>query len=186
MADQTPTDWDFEAVFADALEEVPDDQFDPERFVPGVGPLAADVMLVGEAPGGQEVAEGEPFVGQAGHQLDRALESIDHDRGDLYITNLVKVRPPKNRDPHVDEIEAWWPVLEAEIERVDPSVLVPLGSFPTAEILDVDETITDLHGQPFERAERRVVPSFHPAAALYDRSKVEAIESDLSAAFDLA
>jgi len=132
------------------------------------------------------VAQGEPFVGQAGNQLHRALESIDHDRAELYITNLVKVRPPENRDPYVDEIEAWWPVLEAEIERVDPSVLVPLGSFATDELLDTDETITDLHGRQFERQGRTVVPVFHPAAALYDRSKVDAVESDLQTALELA
>lgn len=178
------TDW--ETTFADALDSVPDEHHDPDRFVPGVGPLSADVLLVGEAPGEQEVARGEPFVGQAGSQLDRALEAIGHDRGELYVTNLVKVRPPENRDPHVDEIEAWWPVLEAEIERVDPAVLVPLGSFATAEILDADGTITDLHGRAFDADGRTVVPAFHPAAALYDRSKVEAVESDLAAAFDLA
>ncbi|SEW09050.1 uracil-DNA glycosylase [Natrinema salifodinae] len=186
MTDQHATDWEFESEFGDVLETVPDDQFDPERFVPGVGPLSADVMLVGEAPGKQEVDQGEPFVGQAGKQLDRALESIGYDRRDCYITNLVKVRPPENRDPYVDEIEAWWPVLEAEIERIDPTVLVPLGSFAAAEILDTDETITDLHGQEFERDGRTVIPAFHPAAALYDRSKVEAIETDLGAALELA
>ena len=179
-------DWEFESEFADALESVPDEHCDPERFVPGVGPLSADVMLVGEAPGGQEVKRGEPFVGQAGEQLDRALESIGHDRRDLYITNLVKVRPPENRDPHVDEIEAWRPVLEAEIERVDPTVLVPLGSFAATEILDTDETITDLHGREFQEKGRLVMPSFHPAAALYDRSKVDAIETDLAAALERA
>ena len=186
MTDETATDWAFDDVFAEELESVPDEQFDPERFVPGVGPLAADVMLVGEAPGGREVAEGEPFVGQAGQQLDRALEAVGHDRRDLYVSNLVKVRPPENRDPHVEEIEAWRPVLEAEIERVDPTVLVPLGSFAAAEVLETDETITDLHGRGFERDGRVVVPSFHPAAALYDRSKVEAVESALAAAFERA
>lgn len=186
MSDQTATDWEFDATFASALEAVPDDQFDPDRFVPGVGPLSADVMLVGEAPGEQEVSQGEPFVGQAGQQLDRALEAIGYDRRDCYLTNLVKVRSPENRDPYVDEIEAWWPVLEAEIERVDPSVLVPLGSFATDKLLDTDETITDLHGREFERGGRRVVPAFHPAAALYDRSKVDAVESDLRTALELA
>lgn len=181
-----PTDWEFETVFADALEVVPEEHRDPERFVPGVGPLSADVVLVGEAPGGQEVQQGEPFVGQAGQQLDRALESIGYDRRDLYITNLVKIRPPENRDPYVAEIDAWWPVLEAEIERVDPTVLVPMGSFATSEVLETDETITDVHGQEFRVEDRFVVPAFHPAAALYDRSKVEAIESDLATALELA
>ncbi|NKE34555.1 uracil-DNA glycosylase [Natronococcus sp. JC468] len=180
------TDWEFETVFADALAAVPDERFDRERFVPGVGPLSADAMLVGEAPGEREVAEGEPFVGQAGQQLDRALESIGHDRRELYVTNLVKVRPPENRDPRVAEVDAWRPVLEAELERVDPSVLVPMGSFATEELLETDGTITDLHGRRFEQERRTVVPAFHPAAALYDRSKVEAIESDLATAFESA
>ena len=186
MGDRESTEWEFESEFADALGAVPEEHRDPERFVPGVGPLSADVMLIGEAPGKQEVNQGEPFVGQAGQQLDRTLESIGHDRRDLYITNLVKVRPPENRDPHVDEIEAWWPVLEAELERVDPSVVVPMGSFATAELLETAETITDLHGETFERNERRVMPIFHPAAALYDRSKVDAIESALRAALAAA
>ncbi|ELY55764.1 uracil-DNA glycosylase [Natronolimnohabitans innermongolicus] len=206
--DVESTGWRFESEFADALEGVPVDQYDPERFVGGVGPLSADAMLVGEAPGKQEVTQGEPFVGQAGQQLDRALESIGHDRRDLYVTNLVKVRPPENRDPRVAEIEAWWPVFEAEIECVDPSVIVPMGSFATGELLETDETITDVRGESFEcevlrtssssnsssgagtdpRAQtvRTVRPAFHPAAALYDRSKVDAIESDLRAALEEA
>lgn len=184
MSDREPTDWEFETAFADALEAVPNDRRDPERFVPGVGPLSADVMLVGEAPGEQELEQGEPFVGQAGQQLDRILESIGYDRRDCYITNLVKVRPPENRDPHVAEVEAWWPVLEAEIDRVDPDVLVPLGTFATVELLGTDETVTEVRGEAFERDGRIVRPTFHPAAALYDRSKVDTIESDLRAALE--
>lgn len=185
MTDQT-TDWDFAAEFSEVLDAVPDEHYDPDRFVPGVGPRSAELLLVGESPGGQEVSQGEPFVGQAGAQLDRALESIGRDRGDLYVTNLVKVRPPENRDPHVAEIEAWWPVLEAEIERVDPSVVVPLGSFATARLLDTDDTISDVHGSAFEVDGRTVVPAYHPAAALYDRDKVDDLEADLAAAFEHA
>jgi DNA polymerase len=184
MTDRIGTDREFEATFADALEGVPDDRFDRERFVPGVGPLSADAVLVGEAPGEREVAQGDPFAGRAGSQLDRALEAVGYDQRDLYITNLVKVRPPENRDPHVAEIEAWRPVLEAEIERVDPTVLVPLGRFATAELLETDGTITDLHGRAFEAGDRTVVPAFHPAAALYDRSKVDDLESDLRTAIE--
>lgn len=185
MTDQHATDWDFDDEFADEIERVPDEQFDRERFVPGAGPLSAEVMLVGEAPGKREVERGEPFVGQAGTQLDRTLETLGHDRRDLYVTNLVKVRPPENRDPHVAEIEAWSPVLDAEIDRVDPTVLVPLGSFATGELLDTDETITEVHGQPFERDGRSIVPAFHPAATLYDRSKVDDLRSDLATALEL-
>lgn len=186
MTDRQATDWEFEVEFADVLAEVPDEQFDRARFVPGVGPRAADLVLVGESPGGQEVSQGEPFVGQAGAQLDRALESLGHERRDLYITNLVKVRPPEDRDPHVAEIDAWWPMLDAEIDRVDPSVVVPLGSFATRRLLDTEETITDLHGETYEEDGRVVVPAYHPAAALYDRDKVDDLESDLATAFELA
>lgn len=184
MPTEYDTGWEYESEFADALAEVPDEQFDAERFVGGAGPLDADAMLVGEAPGAREVEQGEPFVGQAGQQLDRALDAIGHDRDELYISNVVKVRPPENRDPHVDEIEAWAPVRDAEIERVDPDVLVPLGSFAARELLDTDETITDLQGREFEVDGRKVVPCFHPAAALYDRSKTEPIEDALATALD--
>ena len=172
----------FDDKFADVLEGVPDEHFDRARFVPSVGSVDADVMLVGEAPGGNEVKRGEPFVGQAGKQLDRILEDIGIEREDLYITNLVKVRPPENRDPYVDEIASWWPVLKAELDRVDPDVLVPLGSFAAQEVLDTDETITDLRGEEFERDGRLVRPTFHPAAALYDRSKLPQITEDLERA----
>jgi len=184
MPTEYDTGWEYESEFADVLAEVPDEHFDPDRFVGGAGPLDADAMLVGEAPGAQEVKQGKPFVGQAGQQLDRALDAIGHDREELYISNVVKVRPPENRDPHVDEIEAWAPVRDAEIERVDPTVLVPLGSFAAQELLDTDETITDLHGREFEVDGRTVVPCFHPAAALYDRSKTEPIEAALATALD--
>ncbi|NHN49770.1 uracil-DNA glycosylase [Halostella sp. JP-L12] len=172
----------FDDEFAAVLDEVPDEHFDRERFVPGAGEFDADVMLVGEAPGGNEVKQGEPFVGQAGQQLDRILEDIGIAREDLYVTNLVKVRPPENRDPYVEEIDAWRPVMEAELDRVDPDVVVPLGSFATQEILDTDETITDLRGETFERGGRLVRPTFHPAAALYDRSKLPQITEDLERA----
>jgi DNA polymerase len=186
MTDAYDVGWEYESEFADVLAEVPDEYVDPDRFVGGAGPLDAAVMLVGEAPGAREVEQGEPFVGQAGTQLDHALEAIGHDRSDLYISNVVKVRPPDNRDPHVDEIDAWAPVMHAETERVDPAVLVPLGSFAAREILDTDEKITDLHGRAFEAEGRTVVPVFHPAAALYDRSKVEQVEAGLATAFERA
>ncbi|WP_135536937.1 uracil-DNA glycosylase [Halostella pelagica] len=169
----------FEEEFADALDDVPDEHDDRDRFVGGHGSFDADVMLVGEAPGADEVAQGEPFVGQAGKQLDRILDDLNVDRDDLYITNLVKIRPPENRDPYRDEIDAWWPVLDAEIDRVDPDVIVPLGSFAAQEIVDTDETITDLRGETVELDGRVVRPTFHPAAALYDRDKLPTITEDL-------
>lgn len=172
---------DFETEFEAELAAVPEEHFDRSQFVPSVGPLDADVMLVGEAPGADEVERGEPFVGQAGEQLDRVLEEVGIGRRDIYITNLVKVRPPENRDPHRDEIEAWRGVLDAEIERVDPDVIVPMGSFAVRELLDTDETITDLRGESRTVRDREVIPTFHPAAALYDREKVSTLEEDFAA-----
>lgn len=173
---------DFETTFEAVLNAVPAKHFDRDRFVPGTGRIDADVMLVGEAPGATEVEHGEPFVGAAGSRLDATLEAHGIDRDDLYITNLVKVRPPDNRTPRRAEIEAWWPVLEAEIDRVDPETIVPLGTTATQEILGTDDGITAVHGTRFERDGRAVIPTFHPAALLYDRSKTAAFEEDLAIA----
>ncbi|MFC7157367.1 uracil-DNA glycosylase [Halomarina halobia] len=169
----------FESAFGNVLSTVPDEYFDRSRFVPATGSFDAEAVLVGEAPGAQEVERGEPFVGNAGRRLDSALEEVGVDRDSLYITNLVKVRPANNRDPRRAEIDAWWPVLEAELERVDPAVVAPLGNFATRELLSVDEGITDLHGRTFDRDGRTVVPVFHPAATLYDQSKRALLVEDL-------
>lgn len=175
---------DFEERFSGELAEVPEEHFDRSRFVPGVGPLDAEVVLVGEAPGANEVAEGEPFVGNAGRELDRVLADLGVDRSSVYITNLVKVRPPENRAPYVAEVDAWRPVLEAELERISPKVVVPLGTAATQALLDTDEGITDVHGKRFDRDWWTIVPAFHPAATFYDRSKREVVEADLKAAFE--
>ena len=177
-------DEEFNDVFADALDAVPDDQFDESQFVPGAGPLDADVMLVGEAPGANEVEEGAPFVGNAGRRLDSILADLGVDRDALYLTNVVKVRPPENRDPYVDEVEAWRPVLDAELDRIDPDAVIALGSFAARELLDVDDPISDLRGDAYDRDGYTVYPTFHPAATFYDESKRADIESDLRAAFD--
>ncbi|MFB6076941.1 MAG: uracil-DNA glycosylase [Candidatus Nanohaloarchaea archaeon] len=174
---------DFRSEFADALDEVPDAFMDGDRFVPATGRLDADVVLVGEAPGANEVEQGEPFVGRAGEQLDRILEDAGIDRDEIYITNLVKVRPPDNRDPHRDEIEAWRPVLEAEIARVDPETVVPLGNFASRELLDTTKGISQIHGRQYTVDGRTIMPTYHPAATLYDRDKTSDLVHDLLAAF---
>lgn len=185
-ADGIDTREDFTRAFADALAEVPREHVDESRFVPGVGPFDAPVALVGEAPGADEVAAGRPFVGQAGTRLDEALAALDVDREALYVTNLVKVRPPDNRTPTAGEVRAWRPVLDAELERVSPAVVVPLGTTASRTILGTDDGVTAVHGRRFERDGRVVVPAFHPAAQLYDPSKADAFEADLRAAFDAA
>lgn len=173
---------DFETRFEEVLSEVPDEQFDRERFVPGAGPTDADVMLVGEAPGAQEVEDGRPFVGNAGRRLDSILEDIGVDRDRLYVTNAVKVRPEDNATPRRPALDAWWPVFEAELAAVDPDVVVTLGNTATRELLSTDEGITALHGRSVERDGRTVVPTFHPAATFYDESKRDDLEADLRAA----
>jgi len=173
---------DLEPWAEEALERVPEEHHDPERFVPGAGPTDAAVLLVGEAPGATEVEEGTPFVGRAGGKLDGALADIGVDRGELYVTNVVKVRPPENRTPTAAERAAWLPVLDAEIEHVDPDVVVALGATATGALLDTDAGIGEVHGQRLERDGRTVVPTYHPAAMFYDRSKRAAFEADLKEA----
>lgn len=174
---------EFEKEFEEVLEEVPEEFFDRERFVPGSGSLDAEVVMVGEAPGANEVKEGEPFVGRAGEVLTEVLESIAVDRGELYITNLVKVRPPDNRDPTEEEIEAWKPVLDAELDRIEPDTVVSLGNFASKELVGTSKGISRIHGKVFNRGGRRILPTYHPAATLYDPDTRPMLEKDLLKAF---
>lgn len=176
----------FEEVFEAELEGVPDEFFDREQFVPGTGEFDADVVFVGEAPGEKEVEEGEPFVGPAGRRLDSLLEPAGIDREEVYITNLVKIRPPENRDPYVDEIDAWYPVLEAEIDYIEPAVIVTLGAFAGRELLGTDETVEELRSEDREYEGVPVVATYHPAATFYDDSTRPALEDDLRKAAELA
>lgn len=169
--------------YSDFFENLEDEYFDEERFVPGVGPEDASFVLIGEAPGANEVEEGEPFVGRAGNRMDEILHKIGVDRGDLYITNLVKIRPPDNRDPKEDEIKAWAPLLEEELERIDPEVVVTLGNFASKQMLDTSKGISKIHGKTFREGDRKIIPVYHPAATLYDRSKGPELEKDLRKAF---
>jgi DNA polymerase len=177
---------DIREEFAETLDAIPDDLFDRSRFVGGVDPADADVVFVGEAPGANEVEQGEPFVGNAGRVLDSLLEAAGIEREQVYITNLVKVRPPENRDPTSDEIDAWRPLLWAEIEQIDPEVVVPLGAFASREVVERDETISDLRGETYERDGYVVVPTYHPAATFYDDSVKAALQEDLATVAELA
>lgn len=177
---------DFAELFSDELAAIPDDLFDRSKFVGGVGPLDADVVFVGEAPGKQEVERGEPFVGNAGRVFDSLLATVGIDRDDVYVTNLVKVRPPENRDPRREEIDAWWPVLRAELDRIRPAVVVPLGAFASREILDTDAPISELRGETYAVEDYVVVPTYHPAATFYDDSVKDDLEADLRTVAELA
>jgi uracil-DNA glycosylase family 4 len=133
----------------------------------GVGNPTADVMFVGEGPGEQEDLEGKPFVGRSGRLLDRLmLEEMGLTRRECYIANVVKCRPPQNRDPLPDEIEACRPYLQAQLHLIDPKVIVTLGNFATKLILSTTQGITRLRGRAYPLDGRMVVPTYHPAAVL--------------------
>ena len=148
------------------------------NLVFGAGNPFADVMFIGEGPGKNEDAQGVPFVGAAGKLLNRLLESIGLQREDVYIANILKCRPPKNRDPKPDEIEACTPWLRQQVCHVHPKVLVTLGNFATKFILQTDTGITKLRGKVHETGPFKVLPTFHPAAAIYNSANVSALEED--------
>jgi len=154
------------------------------QVVFGVGDPNADLMFVGEAPGFHEDKQGFPFVGQAGRLLDRLLEGIGLSRAEVYIANVIKCRPPGNRDPVPDEIEACEPYLFRQIELIEPRVVATLGNFATKLLSGKQLGITRVHGQ--EQAVtlggRQVLlyPLYHPAAALYTPSMLAVLEEDFA------
>jgi len=138
------------------------------RLVFGVGREDAQLLFVGEGPGEQEDLQGEPFVGPAGKLLDTMLELIDLRRGDLYIANIVKCRPPHNRDPQADEQAACRPWLDRQIELLQPRLIVCLGRIAAQALIDPEFRITRQHGQLFERDGRFYLATYHPSALLRD------------------
>ena len=148
------------------------------NVVPGFGNPEARVMLIGEAPGKNEDLQGRPFVGAAGHYLTDLLGLAGLTREDVFITNVLKCRPPSNRDPHPDEIAICTPFLRDQVRAIGPEFLVTMGNFSTKFILKTERGITRLHGQVTMAGRFKVFPVFHPAAALYDQTKQVAIEAD--------
>ena len=137
------------------------------QVVFGVGNPAADLLFVGEGPGREEDLAGEPFVGRSGKLLDRLMwEEIGQTRAQCYIANVVKCRPPNNRDPAPNEIEACRPYLTEQITLIDPLVIVTLGNFATKLLLESTRGIRELRGQVFERGRAQLVPTYHPAYVL--------------------
>jgi DNA polymerase len=133
----------------------------------GTGSPACDVMFVGEGPGAEEDRLGVPFVGRSGQLLDRLVaEEMGLTRDEIAICNTVKCRPPGNRDPKPEEIEACKPFLDAQIEHIDPRVIITLGNFAAKLLLDTKTGITKLRGTEYPFRDRVLVPTFHPAAAL--------------------
>lgn len=150
------------------------------RIVNGVGPVDADLLLVGEAPGASEDEAGEPFVGRSGELLDDALADAGIDRADVRITNCVRCRPPDNRDPRAEELDNCAEWLHAEIAAVDPTVIMAMGKVPASHLLDRDVAVTAAAGSTefltHEAGRWPVVICVHPAAVLYDRSQQARLE----------
>jgi len=137
------------------------------QVVFGVGNADADVMFIGEAPGFHEDKQGEPFVGAAGQLLTRMLDEVlGIARSDVYIANVIKCRPPGNRDPQEDEIESCTPWLVEQVSLIQPSVMVTLGNFATKFVLQTAQGITRMRGRAYPWHGRIVIPTFHPAAIL--------------------
>jgi DNA polymerase len=136
------------------------------KLVFGVGNPQAELMFVGEGPGEDEDLQGEPFVGRAGQLLTKMIEAMGYQRGDVYIANVVKCRPPGNRNPEPDEIEACEPFLRAQIAAIRPRVIVALGKFAAQTLLRDPTPIGKLRGRWFEYGGVRLMPTFHPAYLL--------------------
>jgi DNA polymerase len=154
------------------------------QVVFGSGDADADLMFVGEAPGFHEDQQGVPFVGQAGKLLERLLAGIGLQRGEVYIANVIKCRPPGNRDPQPEEIEACESYLFRQVELIQPRVVATLGNFATKLLSGKPTGITRVHGQEQETTlgGRRVLlyPLYHPAAALYTPAMLKVLESDFA------
>lgn len=135
--------------------------------MPGEGAPDAAVVIVGEAPGANEDREGRPFVGAAGRMLGAMLADAGLVREDVFITNVVKGRPPGNRDPRADEVAHSWPWLEAQLAAIEPELVVPLGRHALRRFAP-ELKIGAVHGQPIVAAGRRLFPLYHPAAALHN------------------
>lgn len=147
--------------------------------VPGEGPADAEIMFIGEGPGFHEDRQGRPFVGASGNLLEELLASIGLTRQQVYIANVIKCRPPGNRDPLPDELEACRPYLDRQIELIRPKVIVTLGRFSMARYFP-GQSITRIHGQVKRVGNVAYIPLFHPAAALRNARWMEAIKQDFA------
>jgi uracil-DNA glycosylase family 4 len=149
------------------------------KGVPGEGPPDAEIMFIGEGPGFHENMQGRPFVGAAGDFLVELLAGIGLKREQVYITNVVKCRPPGNRDPNPEELQACAPYLERQLQIINPKVIVTLGRFSMARFIP-NAKISEIHGQPIRVKGMLVVPFYHPAAALHRPSLRSVVEEDFA------
>jgi DNA polymerase len=150
-----------------------------KKAVPGDGPANAEIMFIGEGPGFYENEQGRPFVGAAGKFLEELLAGIGMRREQVFITNVVKCRPPANRDPLPEELAACSDYLERQIQAINPKVIVTLGRYSMARFLP-NAKISDVHGQAMQVKGRLIVPMFHPAAALHQPSLKPSVERDFA------
>lgn len=148
------------------------------QVVMGEGSLENKIMFIGEGPGANEDKIGRPFVGKAGNLLDKIFHAVDINREDVYITNIIKCRPPNNRTPSISEAEACMPILKSEIELIDPKVIVTLGSTALKYLIDQDMSITKKRGQWIQRGKYYILPTFHPAYLLRNPSAKKSVWYD--------
>ena len=142
--------------------------------MPGEGDPDSDVLFIGEGPGREEDEQGRPFVGRAGQKLDDILNSVEINRETVYITNMVKCRPPENRSPTQGEISTCFPYLEAQIAAINPSLIITLGNSATKYLLDTDRGITSTRGQLYDwRGQIQIFPMYHPSYLLRNPSTEE-------------
>lgn len=146
--------------------------------VPGSGDKEADIFLIGEGPGKDEDEQGEPFVGRAGNTLNECLEKAGIDRDEIFVSNTVKCRPPENRDPKKDELESCKPYTERLIQLINPKIIGLLGRVPTKHLTGKG-SITKVRGEKIEKGNRVYLPTFHPAALIYQPDREEKLVKDL-------
>lgn len=149
-----------------------------KQLVFGEGSADAEIMFIGEAPGKQEDIQGKPFVGASGKLLNEMLESIEFDRSTVYITNIVKYRPPNNRDPLASEKEAFLPILLEQIEIINPKLIITLGRHSMNSLLPPGLIMGKVHGTLQKHQGRSYLPLYHPAAALYNGGLRQTLKSD--------
>jgi DNA polymerase len=149
------------------------------QIVYGVGNPAADLMFVGEAPGADEDVQGEPFVGRAGQLLTKIIEAIELRREDVYIANVIKCRPPGNRNPEPDEVEQCEPFLFRQIDTIKPKVIVALGKFAAQSLLRTADPITRLRGREYKYRDAILIPTYHPAYLLRTPSAKRDVWEDM-------
>jgi uracil-DNA glycosylase len=150
-----------------------------KQVVFGVGNPDADLMFVGEAPGADEDIQGEPFVGRAGQLLTKIIEAIGLARSDVYIANVIKCRPPGNRNPEPDEVERCEPFLFRQIDMVKPKVIVALGKFAAQSLLKTNDPITRMRGREYRFRSATLIPTFHPAYLLRNPSSKREVWEDM-------